>query len=232
MATFLTLCRSVHRILRIGEDAPGTAPETVEDQEGVLAEIVAWVQDAYRDIQSDQDAWAFREQSTVVSIGTARTVGADLLPDDYEVLRPYTADFCRRHILVSPTGEAPENSQPVWFIEWEHWRGGRYERGQAVDATGQPSYFTVMPDGSLRFDRTPVVPTDITIAYQRTLHELAVDDDVPILPARHHDAIVWRAAMAYADSREKTSESYQKWERRRKQAMNRLYRDQLPEMSF
>ncbi|KAF1008997.1 MAG: hypothetical protein GAK28_00629 [Luteibacter sp.] len=232
MATFLELCKDVHRIARIGEDPPGTAPETVVGQEGVLFEVINWVQDAYRDIQEDQRDWAFRERSATVTIGTVRTVDALLLPDDYEALRPFTADFRHRNILVAPTGTAPSASQPVWFIEWEDWRGGRYERGQAAGATGMPGYFTVMPDGALRFDRTPDAPLDIIIAYRRSVHELLADSDVPILPPQHHQAIVWRALMSYADSREKTQESYQKWERRRNQAMARLYREQLPELGF
>jgi hypothetical protein len=34
--------------------------------------------------------------------------------------------------------------------------------------------------------------------------------------------------MYHADTRDKTQEEYQKWERRRRQAMRRIYRDQLP----
>lgn len=233
MATFLELCRSVHRTLRIGEDPPGTAPETVEGQEGVLAEIVAWVQEAYRDIQEDQQAWAFREhQQTITVAAGVRTVGASLLPSDYESLRPFTADMRHRHILVAPSGQAPAANQPVWFIPWEEWRGGRYERGTAASATGQPNYFTVMPDDSLRLYPKPDASVDLTLAYTRVVHELVADTDEPMIPAQHQPVIVWRALMSYADSREKTQEIYQKWERRRRQAMQRLYREQLPEMGF
>lgn len=233
MATFLELCRSVHRTLRIGEDPPGTAPETVDGQVGVLAEIVAWVQDAYRDIQDDQQAWAFRErQQTITVPAGVRTVDAALLPDDFEALRPFTADMRHRHILVAPTGGVPEADQPAWFIPWEEWRGGRYERGAAASAAGLPNYFSIQPDGALRLYPTPDAPVDLTLAYTRTVHELVADGDTPIFESKYQNAIIWRALMAYADSREKTQEIYQKWERRRRQAMQRLYREQLPEMGF
>lgn len=233
MATFLELCRDVHRLVRIGEDPPGTAPETVIDQEGVLAEIVGWVQDAYRDIQEDQQDWAFRERVATVTVPAAsRAVDAALLPADYEALRPYTSDYCHRHILVAPAGAGAVAQQPVWFVPWEEWRGGRYEHGQASIATGQPNHFTVAPDGAWRLYPTPAAPVDLTFAYTRTLHELEQDGDQPIIPDRYAKAIVWRALLFYADSRDKTQEAYQKWERRRKQAMARLYREQLPELGF
>lgn len=233
MATFLQLCQRVHRYVRIGEDAPGTAPETVVGQEGVLAEIVGWVQDAYEDIQADQDDWRFREAAGDVPVAAGvRTVDAGVTLDDYDALRPYTGDFFRRHILCAYSGQGAADRQPVWFVEWEEWRGGRYERGEAAAATGRPQYFTVMPDGQLRLYPAPDANVDLTLAYHRALQTLASDGDVPILPERHHAAIVWRALMYYADTRDKTQEPYQKWERRRKQAMRRLYRDQLPEPSF
>lgn len=233
MATFLQLCQHVHRHVRIGEDAPGTAPLSVTGQQGVLAEIVGWVQDAYADIQADQDDWRFQEGSAIVLVPAgARTVDVAASTADYDAWRPYTGDLCRRHILAHYNGQGGADQQPVWFVEWERWRGGMYERGAAGDATGKPTQFTVRPDGLLRLYPTPDAPVVLTLAYRRATQVLTGDNDVPILPTRHHDAIVWRALMFYADTRDKTQGPYAKWERRRKQAMQRLYRDQLPEISF
>lgn len=233
MSTFLDLCKDVHRIVRIGEDPPGTAPDTVIGQEGVLSEIVSWVQDAYLQIQENQTEWAFREKAATITVAAGvRTVDAALLPSDYEALRPFTADFDCRHILVAPVGQGAVAQQPVWFVPWEDWRGGRYERGQASVTTGQPNYFTVIPDGSLRLYPTPDTAVDLTIAYTRTLHALTNDGDQPIIPARFQQAIVWRALLYYTDSREKAQESYQKWERRYVSELGRLKREQLPEIGF
>jgi len=233
MATFLQLCQRVHRYARVGEDPPGSAPVTVTDQDGVLAEIVGWVQDAYEDVQADQDDWRFREAAGDVPVAAGeRTVDVAVTLNDYDVLRPYTADFCRRHILCAYSGQGAADRHPVWFVEWEDWRGGRYERGEAVDDIGRPQYFTIRPDGQLRLYPAPDALVTLTLAYHRVLQAMEDDSDVPILPERHHNVIVWRALMYYADTRDKTQEPYQKWERRRKQAMQRLYRDQLPEPSF
>lgn len=229
MATFLELCRTVHRYVRIGEDPPGTAPETVADQEGVLAEIVSWVQDAYADIQSDQDDWRFRQKAGVVP-AAARTVDPSSTLDDFDELRFYTADYCHRNIQCTRAGGAPDDLQPVWYVEWADWNGGRYERGQAASAIGKPNHFTVQPDGAIRLYPTPDAAYELHFPYQRTVHVLDADQDAPILPSRHHMAIVWRALMIYADTRDSTQELYQKWERRRRQSMRRLYRDELPEM--
>lgn len=233
MATFLELCRRVHRYARIGQDAPGTAPVTVADQKGVLAEIVGWVQDAWEDIQTDQVDWRFREASATIAAPSGdRTVDVTSLIDDYEQLRPFASEYRHRHILVAKSGAGASASQPVWFVEWEHWRGGRYEHGGGAEVSGMPGYFTIMPDSKLRLYPTPDAAIDLTLSYQRALQELAEDLDEPIMPPRHHTAIVWRALMYYADTRDKTQEPYRKWERRRLEAMRELYRDQLPEMSF
>lgn len=229
MATFLDLCRQVHRYARIGEDAPGTAPVTVQAQVGVLAEIVGWVQDAYADIQSDQDDWLFMEKDGQVTIAVTNNA-ASVQVDDFGSIRCYSADDCTRYILCAETGS--DSWQPVYFIPWNDWAGGMYERAGALDANGMPAYFTVAPDGSFRLYPTPLKSVDLKFAYRRAPHVLMADTDSPIFPARHHVAIVWRALMYHADTRDGTSEEYKKWERRRVQAMERLYREQLPELGF
>jgi hypothetical protein len=104
--------------------------------------------------------------------------------------------------------------------------------GGGLTATGMPSLFSMAPDGSFRVYPTPVESVELKFPYRRTVHELVSDGDVPIFNARYHEVIVWRALMYYADTRDNTKEPYQKWERRRKQAMQRLYREQLPETSL
>lgn len=231
MATFLDLCRRVHRYARIGEDAPGTAPATVMDQEGVLAEIVDWVQDASEDIQLDQDAWRFREAPGAVAVPAGQRdvdLAALIIAQDYDALRPYTAEACARYINRLDAGAIVPSSR-IFYVPWEDWRGGLYDRG---DTTGAPCNYTVMPSGQLRLYPKPEAPVTLQFTYQRTVQVLAADGDVPIIPERHHAAIVWRALMYYADTRDGTKEPYQKWERRRKQAMQRLYREELPEMTL
>jgi hypothetical protein len=224
MATFLKLCQHVQRYARIGKEAPGTAPVTVTGQTGVNAEIVGWVQDAWEDIQHDQDDWAFRESSGDVPVlANVRDVVVENTLTDYESLRMDTADGCRKFIvLVMPDGVS---TQYVYYYRWEDWRGGVYDRSKA---TGTPGMFTVMPSGELRLWPTPDQNYTLRLAYQRVAQVLSADGDVPSMPDRYHTAIVWKALMYHADTRDKTQEEYQKWERRRRQAMRRIYRDQLP----
>lgn len=222
MATFLDLCQHVHRYARIGKEAPGTAPKTVTGQTGTNAEIVGWVNDAWEDIQHDQDDWAFRESSGDISVATGtRDVVVDDAIDDYETLRMSTADWVGQHIVALVGG----HPQVVIYVRWEDWRGGMYDQSTA---TGIPGVFTVMPSGVLRLWPTTDQPVTLRLSYQRVAQELQADADVPSMPARYHTAIVWKALMYHADTRDKTQEEYTKWERRRRQAMRRIYRDQLP----
>ena len=222
MATFLNLCQQVNRYARISKEQPGTAPLTVTGQKGVNAEIVGWVNDAWDDIQHDQDDWAFRESSGDVPVAAGvRDVVVDDAIEDYETLRMSTADGDGQSILVLVNG----SPQYVYFVRWEDWRGGVYDQSTS---TGTPGLFTVMPSGVLRLWPTPDQDVTLRVAYQRIAQVLQNDADVPSMPARFHTAIVWKALMYHADTRDKTQEEYQKWERRRRQAMRRLYRDQLP----
>lgn len=230
MATFLQLCQRVHRYARIGEDAPGTAPLTVAGQQGVLAEIVSWVQDAYEDIQLDQDDWAFRKAPITVQVAAGQR-NADIAGAlaDFDAVRPYTADACSRYILGAPADAGAEARQPVYFVAWADWAGGH----DALSlASGRPVRYTVDAAGLLRLYPTPDVAFNLTLDYQRAVQVMAADADVPIVPLQHQAAIVWRALMYYADTRDNTDALYKKWERRRRQAMRRLYRDQLPEVTL
>lgn len=233
MATFLDLCQQVHRYARIDKSPPGTAPTTVLGQKGVLAEIVGWVQDAWKDIQRDQDDWRFRlaQGSVLLPQGTREVNPADQI-GDYDMLRPYVANDCRKFILSAPQDTGPEAQQPVYLLDNEEWRGGIYERGGGAVATGRPIYATVTGDNSLRVYPTPGQTVRLSFDYQRQIQELETDGDSPSMPWRFHDVVVWRALMYYADTRDKTQESYQKWERRRKQGMQRLYNSQLPEITL
>lgn len=229
MATFLQLCRQVHRTLRVGQDPPGTAPSSVSNQQDVLAEIVEWVRDADRDIQLDQDDWLFRQATGTLQVNATREVDpAKNL--DCEVVIPYTGDLCHPHILGQYADIGVTDQQPIWLVDWNDWN--LYERGAASQVTGRPSRYTIAPGGLIRLYPTPDAPVTLTFRYRQSVRELLASDDVSIIPAANHDAIAWRAVMSYADSRDKTPESYQKWERRRRQAMDRLYRAQLPEFTL
>ena len=223
MARFLHLCRAVHRYARIGEDPPGTAPLTVANAEGVLAEIVAWVQDAYADIQSDQDDWLFRQRSGVLTAQGPTVDPARLA--DFGRLRCYHSATGRPYIDCAPLGAAPAQRRPLWRLDGSE--QGLNETRTAPHE-GTPYGFTLQTDGLIRLWPAAAAPCRLHLPYQRALHRLRDDGDRPLFDPEHHAAILWRALMLYADTRDGTQALYQNWERRRRQAMQRLYRHQLP----
>lgn len=200
--TRLQLCQKVHRILRIDQNLPGTAPTTTTGQTGVLNEIVKLVDDAYQTIQSAESWWGFRlTQGTFpISDGTraytrATIQGTLTTFDEFLVMSGYGPE----HVQVYLTTTGVADMSPCWYVPYQDWRGfwDRGERGE-----GKPSRFTIRQDQTIEFDPTPDASYTVLTDYRRTLHTFSADADEPLFAADFHDAIVWGAVKAYSETRD------------------------------
>lgn len=227
---YLALCKRVHLLARFGEDRPGTAPSTVLAQTGPLAEIVSWVNMTYEDIQRERAHWNFRSK-----IGTLTMVV------NQSVYTPASAgitDF--EELLASEAGEenpfvgvyfgTRSDESKCWYIPYEEWKGGIYDRGIITSGAGRPAYFTQAPDGTLIFYPKPERIYSVMVPYVRTIHSLAADADLPIIPTKFHILIVWRVIRDYyCTTREGTRELRENSDKQIKPLWYAITRDQLPE---
>lgn len=229
----LQLCQTVQALSRASTGALAETPTTTTSQTGTEGEIVRFVDWAYRDIQTEQEEWLFRtKRGSFNTVASTRAYTIVSSVTDFEKLLPSMADTCHRYITnyLASTGVSGEDR--MWFVPYEDWQQSVFETGTRPEA--RPVRFTIEPDGQMAMDPTPDAVYTIAFDYRRTLHELTTDSDAstgtPIIPARHHMAIVWKALTYFAATRETPGALRQEWERNLQRSMNELRYDQLPAM--
>jgi hypothetical protein len=232
MPTRLQLCQKIQGLLRAATGNLRTTPTTTLAQTGVEGEIVAWLDYAYQDVQNDQEEWRFRiKRGSFNTVASTRVYTPTVTDTDFDKLLPSMAQSGDRYILSYTTAEGVADEQRVWYVPYEQWQQGTFDSGTRPE--GRPMRFTIEPDGQMAFDPTPDAIYTIAFDYRRTLHELTTNSDpitgTPILPAKYHDALVWRALHYYAMTRETNLAPL--WNREYERVMNRLRFDQLPEMT-
>jgi hypothetical protein len=213
----------------------GSAPSTTIGVENQEYEIVQWVDMAYQDIQNDQEEWRFRtKHGGFNTVASQREYTITVTDADFEKLLPSMAQSDTRFILGYKTSLGQDNEQRIWFLPYEVFQQGIFDQGQRPEAF--PNRFTINPAGLMVFDPTPDDIYSVTFDYRRTLHAMTTNSDAttgtPIIPARFHNAIVWRALMYHALTRDNTGESYEKWGREYAREMRQLRFDQGPELTL
>lgn len=229
---FLALCKAIHLIARFGEDAPGTAPSTVTNQTGPLAEIVAWANLSYRAVVKSRRHWLFMQGEGLLNmvVGTSEYVPTASGIANYEHCLASEAEHRVSFVGIYLTSKADES--PCYYVPYEQWKLGQYDRGQASAGNSRPVRFTMKPDGSLSFYPPPDQTYKARIPYRKALTDLAADADVMVIPDRYAQAVVWHAIRNYyCTTRGATVEFKRNADDQYKQEMHPLTRDQLPDFT-
>jgi hypothetical protein len=231
---YLQLAQKLHLILRIGEETPGTQPASVTGTNtGAVAEIVQWVKHSTNDIIGMQTEWDFLRASGSLLLAsggrvlTAAAIKAQIA--DLDIITPFTGSD-GAFLGITPTNIAGAAEMRLALIPVGQWYG-QYDMPPLP--TGQPCYATLNPDGSLECDAIADQDYTIRCNYAKAASDLANDSDVPIIPARYHNAIVWWAAVNYyCGTRDEVSEFRQKADLMLKRELVRLYNEQLPDFTL
>jgi hypothetical protein len=230
---FLTLTQRVHLILRIGEDAPGTRPDTVVGQTGVDGEMVQWVRASHNDICRKHPNWLFMQGEGTVPVPTgARIISPSairVVHADYGKLAPMThADGAMLLITPDDVGDAAEIE--VEYVPYQKWTG-HYD--VAPVPTGMPSRFTIAPDGRIILDATAERDYTLRFNYRKAVVDLDADDDEPMFDSDYHDAIIWWAIVRYyCATRDGTKELREKSAVELNREMTKLQNEQLPDFTI
>lgn len=227
---YLALCKFTHRYIATGDAAPGTAPTTTVGQQGYLYEITQWVNDAYSDIQQDQQYWNWLRGRLTLSL----SIGVDTYTQsvvqgttsDYDYPIPMVSPEGTRYALVYDPAIGVGDQTFCFFIPYEDWRGWK-DRG--VKPSGKPGYFTVRPDKTIELIPTPDKAYTVTMDYRKTLDVLSGDTDTPLMPSQYHEAIAYLACHKWSMQRESPNK-YQAFEREFNKVMDRMRIEQLPEI--
>lgn len=172
-------------------------PSTLAGATDITVDFVAWVDDAWRELQEESTNWWFRQKLDETLAVTTSTDEYNM-PTDLETLN-------YRTITIYLTAKTDET--PIHFIRYEDWR---MLKDTIDSAAGRPRYITERPDGVLQI--WPVPDQNYTLRYDGVwdIDEMTSDSDTPglnrtggiSLPARYHYVIVWDAVKRYAEHHE------------------------------
>lgn len=204
MPTFLQLVEDLAR------ESGGTAraPTSVVGQTGRQEKLVGWVRGAWLQIQNLHAYWTFLRSEWVgsMTIGQASYTPAQIAFSDptNALAAPRFGEFLGDADRYTPTtiydpalGRKDENA--LRQVPWERWRMS-FDRGVMDD--GRPGFYCLAPDGTFRADYVPDKAFVLRGEYRKTPQRLEIDADVPDMPERFHEIIVWRAIQLMASSDE------------------------------
>lgn len=212
--TYLQLAQLAHRTIRMGNQAGGTQPTAIPAAAGsdqVVLDIVDTIPRAWEKIQNEHPSWLFmRKQTSIILNAGTRVYSLSAIQaktaDWYGLVPFWAPNYPYPYILIYDSGLAA-NAQvdyPYPFIEYLDWRGfwDRLPR----PANGQPNRITEQPNKALEFDPAPATAPSggqwgFRADYRITNQVLALQSDIPILPAEFHEMIAYLAVMLVAEMR-------------------------------
>lgn len=196
--TYLSLCQDTRRECRVA--GTSTTPSTVVGQTGRLGDIVAWVAQAYTEIQEAKDWNWLRSTFTVNTVANDDTYAYGDCTDSRlsAVITRFSKWWLRNgdesNITLYLTSAGVGGENYLTPIDWIDFRE-RYKRG--TQTTGQPIHVAIDPQGNLVLGPKPDAIYTINGEYQMSPQTLTADADVPEMPTRFHSLIMYRAMEKY-----------------------------------
>lgn len=202
MSTFLKICQDVARECGVagGADA-APKPTTVIGQTGELNRIVHWVTDAYNEIQGSQNwRWMRKKFSVDTVAGTDTYAFGDCTDvDDAALITRFKAwrlDDQRNPPKIYLTSTGLGGQVLLTYAPWDNFEY-LYKTGSLQTQTSQPVHITVNPKDEIQLGITPNDIYTLIGDYHKSEQILAVDLDVPEMPAAYHDLIKYQAMEFY-----------------------------------
>lgn len=227
MPTFLQLAQKVARESGTVSDGQLT---TVVGRTGRLRKVVDWTNDGYRQIQNANRSWGWLqdnfEANTVAA--TSRYTGAALGLTRFAEWtcfhNPYDED--RFSIFDPAVGRTSEGA--LQFLDWDTFYTARL---RGASTSGKPSYFSISPKGEIVLSPVPDAAYTLRGPYRQSPQELALDADVPEMPAHFHDTIV-AAAVVMLSTHDEAAPNLALWQLRQLRDFSQLEREQLPRIGI
>ncbi|CAB4145629.1 hypothetical protein UFOVP474_24 [uncultured Caudovirales phage] len=170
----------------------GPALTTAVGQTGESGRMVAWVVQAWTDIQTSKEDWLFMRES--FDFNTTANVW------EYSPTDAGLTDFGnwkRDSFRCASDLTLFRDEQLLNYMEWTTFRN-LYRYANMRNTTARPVVVSIMPNKDLAFGSTPDGVYVIDGEYYTQPVTLAADADTPLLPTRFHMAIVYRSMMYYA----------------------------------
>jgi len=176
----------------------GTGPLTTVAQTGEALRLVNWCDEAWNEIQARSRQWKWMRKD----FSFATTAGKNFYLPTAAAGETGITDFANWHddtfrLYTTAIGRGDEQFLPSW--DYETWRD-TFDFGAQAAQRQRPQIWAERPrDLAIMLGNTPDAVYTVTGEYQATPLAMAVDADIPGLPARFHMIIVYRAMMLYGN---------------------------------
>jgi hypothetical protein len=216
MTTFLELAKT----LRQEAGLSGTGPASVVGQSGMDKKVVDWTNDAWYDIQSARNDWAWMWRNNGLVNTTVGQQTYDLPGLGFDAER-----VIAESVSIQRTGE-PNSIISLDMIPYSSFR----DMTAFLPVTSsQPIYCAIAPNDHLWLNTLPDRDYTIKFEWYAKPSFMTGNNDIPALPLPYHRMIVELALMKYA-SHDGAMEVYQVAEKEYRKWMRRLERSQLPDV--
>lgn len=223
--TFLELCQELVAELGI---ANGTGPDSVLNQAGEYDNVTRWIRDSSLWIDNLWKDWKYLWVAYSGVLGNNadpvlnRYAPPPNTPPGVLVRRWNMASFwCEKHSA---------SAQPLDCLEWRRF-AMIYDVGLEAASPGMPRVIAVRPNNVLQVFPIPNQNYTLTGEFWRRPPVLALDNDVPLMPAEFHRIIVCRAGIMYGN-REDAPEVIQGMEAEYIDLKEKLESDQLEAFDY
>lgn len=181
MATYLSLFQDAVLLSGVSNETQ----TTVAGQTGEYAILLKYIAKAYNEIQTSRDNWRFLWNRTEFD--------TTIDDSDYDTGTTGLTDFDRIKeegitIYEKAVGVSDENE--IFFLPYKDWRSS-YEVGE--QDSERPTVLTLLPDNTIRLNPPPDKVYTVELEYYTSNDTMTADADVPVLPSKFHDLILYLA---------------------------------------
>lgn len=221
----MTFIELVKRLRSECVGVSGSGPTSVTGQTGDNLRLVEWIASAYKDISNLHYDWNFlRTEFTFDTVAAQQT---------YTPAQAGAADVGEWHkdsfrVFLTSSGVAGEIDMPL--LEWEDFRR-EYNFGALRLTSSKPMVAGRKPDRSIMLWPIPNDTYTVTGEYWKEPQAMVGSDDVPLIPAKYHEIIVWRALVFYAHN-QASPEAYAHGQAEYKRILAAMARTELPVARF
>lgn len=205
MASYLSLCTDFATLSGL----IATPPAAVTGQSGQALKVVTWVKKAWEAIQNSSADWTFlagEVSATALTINTmsytSTALGVSSRFGEWRGDRLDNTGRLYRAWSIYDNAIGVSDEVPLHEVTYNYWREV-YDRG-SHDAS-RPIVYALAPDKTIRFGGKPDSAYRVRGEYVKAPQVLAADADVPDMPSRFHDIIVWRAILLASEQGEAPS---------------------------
>jgi len=216
--TFLQLCQSVYR-----EGGISGIITNTENQTGEALRVVNWVQDSYREIlNADQFSFGFLRQDVVVQLTAGKST---YTKDDLNLA--LLGQWDTRTMRVAANQNLSDETY-IYNMRWPQFRD-YWRFSTRRETRSRPLNCSVDQDTNLVLGPVPDAAYYLNMQIIIVPPDLVSNDDVPVIPDRWVNCILWRALRHYGMF-EAAPEVVQRADAAYNEIVLRMTLDQTPEI--